>query len=163
MMVRYMVVIGFIATLLAGCSSGEHGENDATRMQLGADVELTHAQQYRQVAPLESFPSPPGKGRYRFVIHSDSAVTFEQRAQTAMKAAMDFAKGNAYEVQVWLEREPEKSERVAVADYYPYGEMAYGRPAANVWDVRAADTSGQRGAPDWLAPYFSTKPSDYSH
>lgn len=156
MMIRLMFVFGFIITLLLGCSSDKQGVQVPVRSLLGADVDLSQAQQYRIVMPVESYPAPEGKPRIKILVYAETAVTFEQRAQTAMKAAIDYADGGAYEVMVWLERDAEQSERVAIADYFPYGKMAFGNASINVWDVRAADPIENRGA---LAPYFSTKPS----
>jgi len=125
------VIVGFF-----GCSIQEQTLPD-----------MSQAQGYRMLS-IESFPAPEGRERYRIIIYSDGAITRDQRAHTAIRAALDLqgkAK-RAYEVSVWLEALPRISERVAIADYYPYKVSSRGDEKEHIWSVEASDyqvTSGK--------------------
>ena len=149
---------GYLVLAFAGIVvlvTGTDGASGAP--QLGADVATPHAQHYQTIGPIETFNAPPGKLRVKVVVQSD-AVTFEQRAHTAMAAALAAVKGGATDVLVWVKSS--EGKLVAVADYFPYGETAWGKPAAHVWEVSADDVTE---TPDYLAPYLRTEPGDYSH
>ncbi|VFQ44366.1 hypothetical protein [Desulfoluna butyratoxydans] len=114
-----------LALAMAGCS--------------GNDVpDMSQAQVY-EILDSESYPAPDDKGRYKIIIYSRDAKTFEQRAQTAIKAAVDFQKKkNAYEVIVWLEALPKVSERVAIAEYYPFKKSSWGNDKEYIWLVEGS-------------------------
>ena len=123
------------------------GKAFAIRTEAEASLDLSLAREY-DVLDIEEFPSPSTEGRYRLIIYSEDAKTLDQRAQTAIKAAIDFQrKRKAYEVQVWLEVLPNLSERVAIADYYPYGISAWGNKSEYIWLVNASED-------DALLPYL---------
>lgn len=139
-----------LSLLLSGCGSSEQAAASAPeRALLGADIDVSKALPI-QTIKIEQFPSPEGKRRVRVIAYSEGARTQEERAHTAMSLAAALGRNGAYEVQVWLEAEPEVSRRVAIADYYPYGDMAWGRPAPYVWEVRAYPYGDENNA---IAPF----------
>jgi hypothetical protein len=138
-----MVVMGFVVTLLFGCSG------DKKPAIHGADVDVSQAQLVTVIS-VDELPSPDGKERLRFVVYAENAHSIDQRAQTAMALAIGAAKAGAYEVLVWLEAEPKLSRRLAVADYYPYGDTAFGKPAPHIWDVYAYKTGDENNP---IAPF----------
>ena len=123
------------------------GKAFAIRTEAEASLDLSFAREY-DVLDIEEFPSPSTEGRYRLIIYSGDAKTLDQRAQTAIKAAIDFqGERKAFEVQVWLEALPRVSERVAIADYFPYGISAWGNKSEYIWLVSASEN-------DALLPYL---------
>lgn len=101
--------------------------------------DISKAQEY-QILGAESYAAPADKGRYKVIIYSASAKTVDQRAQTAIKVAIDFQREKkAYEVLVWLEALPKVSERLAVADYYPFKVSSWGDEKEYAWSVEASD------------------------
>lgn len=125
--VRLFGLVVFVFAGLIGCSNQKEAVPDISR-----------ALPY-EILDTESYPAPEGKGRYKVIVYSRDAKTKEQRAQTAIKAAVDFQREKkAYEVLVWLEALPKVSERLAIADYYPYKESAWGEKKTYIWSVEAS-------------------------
>ena len=82
---------------------------------------------------------PTDKGRYKIIVYSKATENLEQRAQAAIKATIDFQlEKKAYEVLVWLEALPKVSERLAIADYYPFKVSSWGDQKAYIWSVEAS-------------------------
>lgn len=85
-----------------------------------------------------------GRNRLEWWIQSPEAKSFEERAQTAMKAAIDLQKKNAADfVNVWLEINPTlagKGYQLAIARYAPDGKGISGTEELK-WEVEAADVS----------------------
>lgn len=125
-MKRALLLVGLVMAIV-GCSK-----------QSEVLPDISKAQEY-QILGTESYPAPVDKGRYKIIIYSESAKTFDQRAQTAIKAAIDFQREKkAYEVLVWLEALPKVSERLAIADYYPFKVSSWGDEKVYFWSVEAS-------------------------
>jgi hypothetical protein len=128
------VKILFVLSLflfLVGCSE--------SAIDRANKVDISQAQPYF-VIKTDSFSAPEGRDRLRIVVHAPAAVTKSQRAQTAIKAAFDYQKETgAYEVESWLEALPKVSERIAIADYYPYKKKAWGDASPYMLSVEASD------------------------
>lgn len=87
-------------------------------------------------------PTSSGNFQYRIIIQSDTAHTFEERAQTAMQAVARFQESfKADDIQVWMEASPTLSENIAVAEYFPYGVNASGDEQAYSLKVVASDVA----------------------
>ncbi len=134
---RIFGVIVFLAGFL-GCSIQEETPSAVNLSRL---PDISQAQGYR-ILGVESYPAPRDRGRYRIVIYSENAKTRDQRAQTAIKAAIDLQRRSevkAYEILVWLEALPQISERLAIVDYHPYKVSAWGDEKEHIWSVDASD------------------------
>ena len=123
-----LTLIAALALTLAACGSADRPPNMAKQRQ---DI---------QVLAAEALSAPPGKKSLKVIAHSPSAMTATQRAHTAMALAYAMGQKDAevYEVLIWLEIRPEISERVAIVDYYPHGESAWGQSKPH-WQVEASD------------------------
>lgn len=144
---RCMSVLAvFFSGFVVSCNPQQQA---STQLEIVAPIpNISDGKDYELIA-REEFPAPPGIGRYRYVIYSKDAKTFTERAQTAIKAALDYQRAaSAHEIQIWLEGLPKVSERVAVADYYPFGITAFGTKAPFLWKVDSTDSSVNGVEPD---------------
>lgn len=110
------------------------------------------------VLNVENFPSPEKRKRIRLTIYSENAKTIEERAQTAIGMAYSVFKADPdyYEIDIWLEALPSISKRVALVNYYPYKENAYGAKRDRAWEtVQATDFQVVSGSLTGLDSYLS--------
>ncbi len=128
-MKKWLFLVLSLPLWLAGCSS------DTVPMP-----PVDQAQSYN-VIKTESYPTPPDKQGLTVVIYSQDAKTFEQRAQTVIKAAQTFVNDKGlYEVTVKLNASPtiKPFDLLAMAQYNPHKQNTWGQEQQYVWDVSAS-------------------------
>ena len=127
-------VLVILATVLLFTSVGLLVNN---RPHTPDSPDTSKAQAYR-IVKQERFPAPSGKTRLKLVILSDQAQSAAERAQTVIKAALDVQQQTkAHEILVWLDH-PSIPERLAIADYYPYDQTAWGKDKPYTWRVESS-------------------------
>lgn len=148
MMVRFMVVIGFLSFIVSGCSSEpqstaelpEHQERNLP----ATDVDTSKAVPAGTYKPAEIHADADGAS-IKLYLYAEQAISQEQRAQTAMKEALDVVvNAGIRDSLVWLYngKTKDQAELVAVAIYDP------DRFGVDPWDVMAAGADGDR------VPYY---------
>ena len=107
--------------------------------EISKTIELLQAQAYKVVA-TKTYPTPPNKQGLKVVIYSEHALTFEQRAQTAMQAAIDMVDDKGlFEVVVQLNAvDNAKLNVIGLVTYSPSGENTWGDKQKYVWEVDAS-------------------------
>ena len=138
---KLKLLMVFLCFVMVSCSDNSKTEAKPSEIKSKGIVlpEITSAKEYR-VLKIETFPASNNRSRYRVIAYSESAKTFVERAQTAIKVAAEHQKKTrSHEVQVWLEAIPNGTERIAIADYYPYDETAWGEKPPYKWQVEASD------------------------
>ncbi|MGL4224967.1 MAG: hypothetical protein ACRCSE_07530 [Vibrio sp.] len=100
--------------------------------------DTSHAKPY-QIVKVQGYATPNDKKGLEILITSDESSTFDSRAQTAIKAAIDeLGRHGLYEVVIKMQvAYGGKNAIVANATYCPHGKNTWGTKS-NTWDVSAS-------------------------
>ena len=113
------------------------------------ELDVAHAKPYK-IVHTQPFPSNSRHKRMRLYAYAPQAVTQLQRAQTAIRATLDYtanyykkaevAGDKAWEVDLWLVAYPEKiSTYTATSSYYRQGRRYDGTPAEYIMQLKVLD------------------------
>ncbi len=121
---------------------------------------LSEAKTYTVINKMDV--SIPGRKRMGIVIISSEAKTYNELAQTAMKAAMDYQKETGADLSyVWLEMSPltqGAGYQLATADYAPDGKGNSEMATPFTWEVEAVKTLPTEQAKKITELWQSNKP-----
>ena len=99
------------------------------------------AQNY-SILEVRSYPTPPDKSGQEIFIHAPTAITFEQRGHTLIKAAYDLLESEGlYEVIIRLSALPSMKPnyiQAGRAKYTPHKKNTWGNDEKYVWEVEAS-------------------------
>ena len=117
-------------------SSVESGDNKSPFIP-----KIDFAQEYVIIKKFE-YATPPDKKGLEVTIYSKKSITFEQRAQTAINAAINILKDeDLYEVIIKMSASSniKKFNLLAYVEYTPHKKNTWGMNTNHTWSVKASD------------------------
>ena len=105
------------------------------------------AQEYTIIKTFE-YATPADKKGLEITIYSKNSTTFEKRAQTAAKAAIDILEEKGlYEIIIKMNTSNNMQEfnLMAYVQYNPYKKDTWGEDTKYIWSIEASDNDIQNG------------------
>lgn len=105
------------------------------------------AQEYIVIKNFE-YPTPPNKKGLEVTIFSEKSTTFEKRAHTVIKAALDILKEKKlYEVVIRMNASPDINDYnlIAYTLYTPHKKNTWGDYEEYIWSVEASKNEINNG------------------